>query len=465
VGSVDGGTIKNETVPTPKYSQKVYEKCIKLRTFERYSSMYLKQFERMNTTIIISRPNGPSTGKMEVVKQSKQAKAEEKERVKQARQMLIVRKSLAKEYTKNKKVEEKERVKKEKVEEKERVKKEKVEEKERVKKANVEAKVEEKERVKKAKVEEKERVKKAKIEEKERVKKAKVEENERVKQAKKAEQLRVKEAKRAERAAAVVAAKMRRERVREIRLQHNLQAMRTLRIFQIHRAEDRYRVLREEARQIVTTARDLRVARRDDLRMRAEDGVFWVREDNGRWVRTAQTEIDEPINTLHVRMRAIDREIEELRLSGNLTNIRPSTRRERLEHRDQQQQQQQQRQRQEIQRQQREYQHQREYQQRQYRPRQRAVNPIQELITQDNIDCNKKQGELIQSKTAIETDSCPICFEDIDSNTNKMILRCGHQFCGDCIITHMQCIGGLKCPLCREQYGVRIAGWKPPEKR
>jgi len=390
--------------------------------------MYLKQFERMNTTIIISRPNGPSTGKMEVVKQSKQAKAEEKERVKQARQMLIVRKSLAKEYTKNKKVEEKERVKKEKVEEKERVKKEKVEEKERVKNA-------------------------------------KVEENERVKQAKKAEQLRVKEAKRAERAAAVVAAKMRRERVREIRLQHNLQAMRTLRIFQIHRAEDRYRVLREEARQIVTTARDLRVARRDDLRMRAEDGVFWVREDNGRWVRTAQTEIDEPINTLHVRMRAIDREIEELRLSGNLTNIRPSTRRERLEHRDQQQQQQQQRQRQEIQRQQREYQHQREYQQRQYRPRQRAVNPIQELITQDNIDCNKKQGELIQSKTAIETDSCPICFEDIDSNTNKMILRCGHQFCGDCIITHMQCIGGLKCPLCREQYGVRIAGWKPPEKR
>ena len=94
-----------------------------------------------------------------------------------------------------------------------------------------------------------------------------------------------------------------------------------------------------------------------------------------------------------------------------------------------------------------------------------AVNPIQELINQDNIDCNKKQGELIKSKPAIETDSCPICFEDIDSNTNNMILRCGHQFCGDCIISHMQCIGGLKCPLCREQYGVRIAEWKPPQKR
>ena len=282
------------------------------------------------------------------------------------------------------------------------------------------------------------------------MKQAKVEEKERVKQAKKEEQLRVKEAKRAERAAAVVAAKMRRERVREIRTLYNLQALRTLRIFQRHRAEDRYRVLIEEASQIVTTARDLRAARRDDLRMRAEDGVFWVRDDNGRWVRRAQTEIDEPINALHVRLRVIDREIDELRRSGNLPNVRPSSRRARIEHRDQQPRQQ-------------ERQHIRA---RMIQPREpRAVNPIQELINQDNIDCNKKQGELIKSKPAIETDSCPICFEDIDSNTNNMILRCGHQFCGDCIISHMQCIGGLKCPLCREQYGVRIAEWKPPQKR
>ena len=360
---------------------------------------------------------------MEVVKQSKteekervkQAKTEEKERVKQERQMLIVRKALAKEYTKNKKVEDKERV-------------------------------------KQAKVEEKERVKQAKVEEKDRVKQAKVEEKERVKQAKKAEQQRVKEAKRAERAAAFVEVLRRRERVRETRRLHNLQALRTLRLFQLHRAKDRYKVLIEEARQIVTTARDLRVARRDELRMRAEDGVFWVRDDNGTWVRRAQTEIDEPINALHDRLRVIDREIDELRRSGNLTNVRPSSRRERLEHLDQQ-------------RRQRRQERQQQQQRREYQPRQRAVNPIQELINQDNIDCNKKPGELIQPKPAVEAESCPVCFDNIDSNTNKMILRCGHQFCGDCIISHMQCIGGLKCPLCREQYGVRIAGWKPPERR
>jgi len=373
----------------------------------------------MNTSIIISRPNCPSTDKMEVVKKIKLS-TEERERAKKARQMLIVRKTLAKEYNKNKKAEEKK------------------------------AKVEEKERAKKAKAEEKERAKKAKAEEKERAKVEKEEEKVRVKWAKKVEQLRAKEAKHAERAAAMVAMKKRKERVREIRKQNNHQAELTALLLLKHRKSDRYRYLREERRNIQVTARADRAARRYALR-EGEDNTLWVREDNGRWVRTERTEREE---TTHNRLREIETEMYELRRSGylnrNLLEEESHDRQQRLYHERQHRRQQQQR---------------RQHMERQYQPRQQAVNPTQELINQDYIDCSKKQCELIQPKPAVETDSCPICFEDMDSNMNKMILRCGHQFCGDCIISHMQCIGGLKCPLCREQYGVRIAGWKPPQKR
>ena len=373
----------------------------------------------MNTSIIISRPNCPSTDKMEVVKKIKLS-TEERERAKKARQMLIVRKTLAKEYNKNKKAEEKK------------------------------AKVEEKERAKKAKAEEKERAKVEKEEEKERAKKEKEEEKVRAKWAKKVEQLRAKEAKHAERAAAMVAMKKRKERIREIRKQNNHQVALTALLLLKHRKSDRYRYLREERRNIQVTARADRAARRYALR-EGEDNTLWVREDNGRWVRTERTEREE---TTHNRLREIETEMYELRRSGylnrNLLEEESHDRQQRLYHERQQRRQQQQRQ---------------QHMERQYQPRQQAVNPTQELINQDYIDCSKKQSELIQPKPAVETDSCPICFEDMDSNMNKMILRCGHQFCGDCIISHMQCIGGLKCPLCREQYGVRIAGWKPPQKR
>ena len=289
-----------------------------------------------------------------------------------------------------------------------------------------------------------------KEEEKERAKKEKEEEKVRAKWAKKVEQLRAKEAKHAERAAAMVAMKKRKERIREIRKQNNHQVALTALLLLKHRKSDRYRYLREERRNIQVTARADRAARRYALR-EGEDNTLWVREDNGRWVRTERTEREE---TTHNRLREIETEMYELRRSGylnrNLLEEESHDRQQRLYHERQQRRQQQQRQ---------------QHMERQYQPRQQAVNPTQELINQDYIDCSKKQSELIQPKPAVETDSCPICFEGMDSNMNKMILRCGHQFCGDCIISHMQCIGGLKCPLCREQYGVRIAGWKPPQKR
>ena len=90
-----------------------------------------------------------------------------------------------------------------------------------------------------------------------------------------------------------------------------------------------------------------------------------------------------------------------------------------------------------------------------------AVNPIQELINKDLNGCNKTLDQLICCETAYKEDECPICFETI-GETNNMILRCGHQVCGDCIIHHLQMVGGMKCPVCREQVGVRVKDWIPP---
>jgi hypothetical protein len=62
---------------------------------------------------------------------------------------------------------------------------------------------------------------------------------------------------------------------------------------------------------------------------------------------------------------------------------------------------------------------------------------------------------------AVESTECPICLDSL-RETNKMILRCGHQYCGDCLFKHFQGKGGTKCPLCRAHYTKRVAGWVPP---
>jgi len=62
---------------------------------------------------------------------------------------------------------------------------------------------------------------------------------------------------------------------------------------------------------------------------------------------------------------------------------------------------------------------------------------------------------------AIETTECPVCMDDL-GNTNKVVLRCGHQFCGDCLFKHLQMPRGTNCPLCRGEYAIRPRGWLPP---
>ncbi len=58
----------------------------------------------------------------------------------------------------------------------------------------------------------------------------------------------------------------------------------------------------------------------------------------------------------------------------------------------------------------------------------------------------EKPSLVLQVDKPIQTDDCPICMESL-YNTNKFITRCGHQFCGDCMITHIR--HHNNCPCCR----------------
>jgi hypothetical protein len=90
------------------------------------------------------------------------------------------------------------------------------------------------------------------------------------------------------------------------------------------------------------------------------------------------------------------------------------------------------------------------------------LNKIQDLRLQDSRDeTHTNQNQLICADHAFAQDECPICMETI-GETNVMILRCGHKTCSDCIIETIQLIGGMKCPTCREQIGVRVSNWIPP---
>ena len=75
----------------------------------------------------------------------------------------------------------------------------------------------------------------------------------------------------------------------------------------------------------------------------------------------------------------------------------------------------------------------------------------------------QQQQELlvVMRDEPVEATDCPICMEPL-ANTNKTILRCGHQFCGDCIFQHFQGARGTNCPHCRAVYAIRVRGWHPP---
>ena len=57
-----------------------------------------------------------------------------------------------------------------------------------------------------------------------------------------------------------------------------------------------------------------------------------------------------------------------------------------------------------------------------------------------------KKKLVTQCEQPYEATDCGICMEEL-KNTNKFITRCGHQFCGCCMITHMRTQDF--CPTCR----------------
>ena len=94
--------------------------------------------------------------------------------------------------------------------------------------------------------------------------------------------------------------------------------------------------------------------------------------------------------------------------------------------------------------------------QRQEAEQTRRQQQQQHLMQQQRLIDN-----LVLREKPVQANECAICLEPF-GNTNKIILRCGHQFCGDCIFQHFQGKGGTKCPQCRNEFAIRIHGWKPP---
>jgi hypothetical protein len=110
-------------------------------------------------------------------------------------------------------------------------------------------------------------------------------------------------------------------------------------------------------------------------------------------------------------------------------------------------------------REQRDTQYRQEYQIRQRERLERTRQRQQELSRSLEV----KKANLIFKTNVIETAECPVCFDEL-GNTNKAILRCGHQFCSDCIFTHLQKARGSDCPCCRAEYVIRPLGWLPPRE-
>lgn len=88
------------------------------------------------------------------------------------------------------------------------------------------------------------------------------------------------------------------------------------------------------------------------------------------------------------------------------------------------------------------------------------INAFEELIGFLHDDINEvsyenvfsdEPIELPVSNIVIEAFECPICYNEL-CVTNKAILRCGHQFCCDCLFKNYHTENGTKCPCCRNKF-------------
>ena len=72
-----------------------------------------------------------------------------------------------------------------------------------------------------------------------------------------------------------------------------------------------------------------------------------------------------------------------------------------------------------------------------------------------NQDIERRRNNLYLNQAPIEAEECSICLEKFGP-TNRTVLRCGHQYCNDCIFRHYSSSSrGNECPCCRREYVLR----------
>ncbi len=77
--------------------------------------------------------------------------------------------------------------------------------------------------------------------------------------------------------------------------------------------------------------------------------------------------------------------------------------------------------------------------------------------TDTGFDEESKDDSKHDSKGAhTEEETCPIC---MDNFTDKTLLRCGHEFCQECINMSVKSLGSI-CPVCKEVFG-KLEGNQP----
>ncbi|CAM4733186.1 unnamed protein product [Leuciscus chuanchicus] len=92
--------------------------------------------------------------------------------------------------------------------------------------------------------------------------------------------------------------------------------------------------------------------------------------------------------------------------------------------------------------------------------RDEGLNLRRQSKTDTRFNEELKDSSRHESKDAhAEEETCAIC---MDSFTNKRKLKCGHEFCLDCIIASEKSLGSI-CPVCKEVYG-KLKGNQPNGK-
>lgn len=79
-----------------------------------------------------------------------------------------------------------------------------------------------------------------------------------------------------------------------------------------------------------------------------------------------------------------------------------------------------------------------------------GVNVERRIEADSGFNKDSKESSKQSKDAHAEEETCAIC---MDSFTNKKKLKCGHEFCRDCISAAEKSLGSI-CPVCKEVYGI-----------